>query len=654
MDFQELIRETSSQGVVLLRNENETLPFTNSDKISIFGRCQIDYYKSGTGSGGSVHAPFSVNLIDGLENLKKENFSIPEINENLVEFYKEWIKDNPFDTGNGGWACEPWCQKELELSEVTVALASRKSDKAVFVIGRTAGEDQDNKAEKGSFFLTDTEYENIKKLCRYFRSVTIILNVPNIIDLSWVDNADLNGKIKAILYSWQGGMQGGQGLADVLCGKTSPSGKLVDTIAYKLSDYPSSKNFGSATDEIYEEDIFIGYRYFSTFANEKVQYPFGFGLSYTTFDIKTVNYQINELNSKLFIEVKVTNTGNFAGKEVVQVYAKCPQGKLGKSERILCGFAKTKELTPLEAENLKIEIDYYTLASYDDSGLTDYPHSYVLEEGTYSLFVGNSSFTETKIFTSDNKEFELSQTLLIEKLSQNCAPQIEFDRLRPIIKKDGTYEMFFEKVPVSDENLEEKIRINLPTEIKETSSNPIKFGDVIKDKSLVDAFITGLTENELCTLVRGEGMMSRKVTTGIASAFGGISESLHEKGIPAVGCSDGPSGIRFDNGKESTLIPIGTLLACTWNPLLIEELYKNLGNEMIDKNIDVLLGPGCNIHRNPLNGRNFEYFSEDPFISGIMAISVCKGLSYSGAIGTLKHLTLNNQETHRRTENSVV
>lgn len=652
MDFQKIIRESVSEGIVLLRNEN-TLPFKKNETISIFGRCQINYYKCGTGSGGSVNVPFTVNLLDGFENLKKEGFETPKLNEELIEIYKNWISEHPFDVGNGEWASEPWCQVEMELSDSVLKMAKEKSEKAIFVIGRTAGEDKDNKAEKGSYYLTDLEYENVKKLCQTFESVTIILNVGNIIDLSWIDNPELNGKIKAILFSWQGGMQGGQGCADILCGKKSPSGKLTDSIAFKLEDYASTKNFGSADDEIYEEDIFVGYRYFSTFAKDKVQFPFGFGLSYTKFEITSAEYEFD--SEKITVNATVKNIGNFEGKEVVQIYAKCPQGKLGKSERSLCGFAKTENLKPNEAQNIKIEFSIKDLASYDDSGITGFEFCYVLEDGTYEFLIGNDSTTQTKIKPKNN-EFVVEKTKILEKLSQCCAPKKAFNRIKVGSKKaNGTFEIESESTPLNKINLEERIKQNLPIELKSKSEDKnIKFIDVKKDKSFLKSFVASLSENELFTLVRGEGMMSRKVTAGIASAFGGISEALHDKEIPAVGCADGPSGIRMDNGKEATLIPIGTLLACTWNPKLVEDLATELGAEMCEKNVDILLGPGCNIHRNPLNGRNFEYFSEDPLLSGIMASSICLGLAKNGAIATIKHFALNNQESHRRTENSVV
>lgn len=653
--FQSLIRESACQGIVLLKNEENVLPFTKEDSVSLFGRCYIDYYKSGTGSGGSVHIPYSINLFQGIENLAKENVQVPSINMSLHRTYEAWIKENPFDVGNGEWASEPWCQKDLDLTAEMVQEAAKVSGKAVYIIGRTAGEDQDNRTEKGSFFLTDTERSNLLMLCKYFENVVAIMNVSNIIDVSWIEDKEFGGKIKAALFTWQGGMQGGQACADVLCGKVSPSGKLTDSIAWKVEDYPSTKNFGSSADELYEEDIYVGYRYFTTFAREKIQYPFGFGLSYTKFELTCGSYK--KTNNSLVVHINVKNTGKVAGREVVQVYAKAPQGKLGKAERILAGYKKTKELAPSESEMLEIQVPLKNLASYDDNGATGFEFSYVLEEGTYSIYAGTDCLTENRIYIeeTDSEEFVVEKTYSLETLSQCCAPNRAFTRMKPgAVGKNGMYQMTYEPAPMNKVDMVARIESNLPQEIKCEGAVETDFAKVVKDKNLMDNFICGLSLNELMTIVRGEGMMSRKVTAGIASAFGGVSEALHEKNLPAIGCCDGPSGIRLDNGKPATLVPIGTLLACSWNPELVEDLYKELGKEMVSKNIDVLLGPGCNIHRSPLNGRNFEYFSEDPLVSGKMAVAVCRGLERAKVFGTIKHFALNNQETYRRTENSCV
>ena len=469
-------------------------------------------------------------------------------------------------------------------------------------------------------------------------------------DISWIDDAAFKSHITAVLFSWQGGMMGGQGLADLLCGKENPSGKLPDTIAYKIEDYPSSKNFGHKDFLLYEEDIYVGYRYFTTFAKNKVQFPFGFGLSYTSFELSEESYSFAD--SKITVRVNVKNTGKRSGREVVQVYAECPQGKLGKAGRVLCAFAKTKELAPSESQKIELSFPLSRFASYDDSGVTGFAYSYVLEEGEYNFYAGTDCFACKKV-AAEGELFSVKKTYALEKLSQCCAPNREFNRIKPGKPcSDGLFIEEKESVPLSKVDIAKRIKESTPKEIPFKKSE-LTFSDVVKDKSRIDEFIGTLSDTELMTLVRGEGMMSRKVTAGIASAFGGLSDSLHDKNVPAVGCSDGPSGIRMDNGTKAILLPIGTSLASSWDSELVEEVYEVLGNEMKENKIDVLLGPGCNIHRNPLNGRNFEYYSEDPLVSGIMTAAACKGLAKAGAIGTIKHFALNNQEKNRRNVDSV-
>ena len=654
MTFSGKIRQAAAEGAVLLRNERRTLPFTADDTVAVYGRCQIDYYRSGTGSGGSVHAPYTTSLLDGFSWLREEGAAVPSVDMSLARAYAEWIRDNPFDDGGGGWAAEPWCQKDMELTDGFVASVRERTLKALYVIGRTAGEDKDNRAEEGSYLLTATERSNIETLCRHYEQVVILLNVSGIMDISWIDAPEMGGHITAVLFSWHGGMEGGNAAAQVLCGAVSPSGKLSDTIAKSIDDYPSTRNFGSAEDEVYQEDVYVGYRYFATFAGaaERVMFPFGFGLSYTTFSIEKESCICAK--DEITLRAKVRNTGSASGKEVVQVYAQCPQGMLGKPLRSLCAFAKTPLLAPGESCSLTLAFPVRQLASYDDTGATGFAHSYVLEAGTYSLYMGADSLSARRISCDSGGEFTVGRTYALEALSECCAPETQFERFAPRAGADGEFILAYERTPRRTADLRRLIEDTMPGPLERAGGSDVTFSDVRSGRASLDEFIARLSADDLCALVRGEGMMSRKVTAGIAGAFGGLSERLHGLGVPAVGCSDGPSGIRLDNGKEASLVPIGTLLACTWNLPLVRELYAYLGEEMREKEIDLLLGPGVNIHRNPLNGRNFEYFSEDPLLSGRMACAVIQGLAESGSIATVKHLALNNQETHRRTQNSVV
>jgi beta-glucosidase len=654
MDFAHKIRETAAEGAVLLRNTNNTLPFTNKDTISIFGRCQFDYYRSGTGSGGSVHIPYATNLTEGLLNLKSLEKKCPLINGKLIDLYEDWRKTHPFNNGGGGWAAEPWNQIEMPIKPELAAEAAAVSNKAIYVIGRTAGEDQDNAVREGSWLLTQEEKDVLRSICKAFTKVTVILNVSNIIDMSWIDDPVYSGHITAVLYTWHGGMEGGNAAAELLCGTVTPSGKLTDTIAYSINDYPSSANFGNPQRNFYKEDIYVGYRYFMTFAPDKIRFPFGFGLSYTTFSVKIL--MAHGWLDTISVTALIRNTGKkYAGKETLQIYYEAPQGKLGKPVRILAAYGKTVLLRPGSFQLLTVSFPVTDMASYDDSGITGNKSCFVLEKGDYRIYAGTDSLSAEPIKINYRETFPLHETIITEKLEQAAGPTEPFLRIHPEKQKpDGTYTLSYEQVPLYTTDLTARIKENLPEEIPYTGDKEIRYTAVKHGFARLDSFIAQFTPKELATLVRGEGMCSRKVTPGIAAAFGGVSKELHAYGIPAGGCSDGPSGIRMDTGKEASLMPIGTLLACTWNPALITRLYTFEGKELLENKIDTLLGPGMNIHRNPLNGRNFEYFSEDPLVTGVIATAVLRGLHKGGSSGTIKHFAANNQETARHTADSII
>ena len=641
-------RKAAAEGAVLLKNENHTLPLKKDEMISVFGRCQFDTYRSGTGSGGAVNVPYAVNIMEGMRD--SGDFTI---NEEVVKVYEEWLQENPFDNGGGVWAGEPWNQKEMVISEEVAKTAAAKSKKALYIIGRTAGEDKDYANEAGSYLLTEEELENLSVLTSCFDQVAVLMNVSNIIDMSWVNDPAYKGHITAILYTWQGGMETGNAVADVLSGKVSPSGKLTDTIAKALSDYPAADNFGDEKQNIYAEDIYVGYRYFETFCPEKVLYPFGYGLSYTTFETRVKGAVSDAENITITAEVK--NTGGCKGKEVVQVYVHAPQGTLGKPARELKAFAKTKELVPGETEELTLVVPVKSLASYDDSGVTGQKSCYVLEPGAYEFYVGDSVRATEKADIDGKGAYEVKRLTIVEKLTEALAPVVAFDRLKPgACGEDGIYETEKEAAPQRTVNLGERIHANLPEALEITGDQGIRLADVAEGHATLDAFIAQLQKEELATIVRGEGMSSPKVTPGTASAFGGVSDALHAYGIPVACCSDGPSGIRMEGGWKATQLPIGTLLACSFNLPMMEELYEMEGKELVSNEIDTLLGPGINIHRHPLNGRNFEYYSEDPFVTGTFAAAAVRGIKKGGSTATVKHFAANDQEKARHTVDAVV
>ena len=606
--------QSAEEGTVLLKNDNAVLPIKD-EKISVFGRCQINYFYVGYGSGGDVNQPYEVSLIDGLKN------NGVRLNEELLAIYEKWCADNPIN--HGFWGHWPMNYPEMELSADVVKRAGENSDKAIVVLGRAAGEDRENKLEKGSYYLTDIEINMLNLVTANFDKVIVIMNCGNIVDMSWVK--DYGDKISGIIYAWQCGMESGNAIANILTGKANPSGRLADTIAVKYEDYPSAKDFGNLEYNNYTEDIFVGYRYFETFAPEKALYPFGFGLGYTTFDIEPVSFEYNE-NVK--ITVKVTNTGAVAGKEVVQIYVSAPSVKLHKAKKSLVAFKKTSELAPNESETLEFTVKPYDFASFDED-----IYSYILEEGEYVFLAGNSVKTENVA-----GKVTIGYTVL-EELSQICPVKNPFKLITGEMTKTG------------DLDLKKRILDNLPKEIGFKGDKGYNLEDVKAGKISLDEFISQLDNKELEALTRGQGKMdSHYGVVGNAGAFGGIIPSLQEKGIPPIITTDGPAGIRIR--KYTSLIPCGTALACTWNTPLIEELTSVMGAELCHHKSDVLLAPGMNIHRNVLCGRNFEYFSEDPLLSGKMAGAYTRGIQSGGGSACPKHFACNNQEVKRTTNDS--
>lgn len=641
-------RKAAAEGAVLLRNENQALPLMKGEKVSVFGRIQTNYYKSGTGSGGAVHTRYVVSILDAMKNCDSLS-----LNEKVLNTYQEWEMTHPFDQGVG-WAGEPWCQEEMKLEESFVEEAAKDSDAAVVIIGRTAGEDKDNSTEAGSYLLSDIENDLLKKVCCAFQRVIVVLNVANIIDMKWVEE----WKPQAVLYTWQGGQEGGNAVVDVLTGRVNPCGHLTDTIARDISDYPSTANFGDPQKVVYREDIYIGYRYFQTFAPEKVLYPFGYGLSYTEFKMTAIDTIFDGSIVKISIEVE--NTGIRAGKHVAQVYLKKPQGKLGQPERVLAGFEKTDCLVPGEKQTLNVEIPVSVMATYDDSGVTGFPYAWVMEAGTYEFYLGENVRDASDIYV-----LTFSETNLVEQCRQALAPVESYKRMRNV---DGA--IGYEEVPVRTYSLQERMAVDswrtVGTDFAGTNvtssevcasytrDQGYRLGDVHDGKISMQEFLAQLSDEDLSHLAKGEGMCSPKVTPGTASACGGLTERLQKFGIPAICCADGPSGIRMDCGTIAFSLPNGTCLASTFDRKVNEELFAWEGLEMRKNRVDTLLGPGINLHRNPLNGRNFEYFSEDPLLTGQIAAAQLKGLGTWGVTGTIKHFTCNNQETGRFSSNSVV
>ncbi|MCM1286032.1 MAG: glycoside hydrolase family 3 C-terminal domain-containing protein [Acetobacter sp.] len=625
--------KASEEAHVLLKN-NGALPLKKNSSLAVFGRCQIDYFYVGYGSGGDIHAPYYSNIIDSLKS------NGIKIDEELYSVYQQWCCENP--ANHGFWGHWPMSHPEMPLEKSTVLNASSKNTTALVIIGRAAGEDRENRLEKGSYYLTDNEVNMLDLVTECFAETIVVMDCGNIIDMSWTEK--YGDKINAVIYAWQCGMESCNALANILTGKANPSGKLADTIAKEYEDYPSAKDFGGKDFNNYSEDIFTGYRYFESFSKDTVLYPFGFGLSYTDFKIEAISTE--KTNNGAEIKVKVTNTGKTDGKETVQLYLAKPKNELSNPTIVLAAFEKTKCLAPNESQEIVLFISEYDMCSFDDTGASGYKNAYVLLGGKYEFYIGNSSRNLEKIF-----EFNTDKKLY-QQLEEICPVKNPFNRIIGRVV-DDKFLPIKQSIKIGEANLRNRILKNLPKEIgfkgyKGKKLNAVKCGEIT-----LDDFIAQLTNEELEALTRGEGGMDSSLgVSGNAGAFGGVIQSLRDKGVPPIITTDGPAGIRIK--AFTSLLPCGTALACTWNTEIVNELMTVVGNEMKSHKTDVLLAPGMNIHRNVLCGRNFEYFSEDPYLSGKMAGAYVTGIQKSGLSACPKHFACNNQETRRTTNDSRV
>ena len=492
-----------------------------------------------------------------------------------------------------------------------------------------------------------------------FKNVIVILNVGGMVDTSWFA---YDNQIQSALLALQGGMEGGLAAAELLVGDGNPSGKTVDTFAKSLDDYPSTYNFHESRDYVdYTDDIYVGYRYFETIpgAAEKVVYPFGYGLSYTTFDVETVSAGVVNSNctseaNKLYAKVRVTNTGKFSGKEVVQVYIAKPQRKLGKPAKELAAFEKTRELQPGESQLMILTWEINDMASYDDLGKVK-KSAYVLEAGSYDIYVG----TSVRDVTKADYSYILNHDVITEQLSAQLVPT----SLPKRMLADGSYEALPQSEPVDtdysaigniDPSLTEGVApgqraipyFRFADGMAKNGSHDIM--DVVEGRITLDEFVSELSIDDLIHLLGGQP------NTGVANTFG--IGNMPEYGIPSVMTADGPAGVRIapEVGICTTAFPCSTLLACTWNPDVLEAVGRAGGEELKENNLALWLTPAICIHRSPLCGRNFEYYSEDPFVTGKLAGAMVRGIQSNNVGATVKHFALNNKETNRKNSDSRV
>ena len=633
--MQSALRRVAAEGSVLLHNDG-ILPLSVGTKVSVFGRVQYNWFYTGYGSGGDVNRPYAVNLIDGIRNCDKLI-----LNEDLAVRYEEWCREHIIN--DSIWGMWPRYYPEMPLDDIIVHSAKNSSDCAVVVIGRSSGEDRENVLEKGSFYITDEEKDILDKVTSAFDKVIVLLNIGSVIDMSWLKRYE--NKIGAVMIVWQGGMESGNAVADLLCGNVCPCGRLTSTIAQGFSDYPSSRNFGGKDYNFYTEDIYVGYRFFETFAKGRVMYPFGYGLSYTSFDYSSENVQSSDKGFSFDINVK--NTGKTAGKGVYQLYLKKPAGVLSNPERELIAFGKTNLLETGENQILSADVSLYALAAYDESGKTGYESAYVIEKGEYGFYLGENVRDCTKVFS-----YYQDETVCYEQLSECIAPEEPFGVMTAKVI-GGQVKAVTQPCKGRKINLKARILDNLPEAVPYTGDKGYKLADVKNGTVSMDAFVAQLDNNELEALTRGDYTMGSSLgAPGNAAVFCGVLKSLRDKGIPAVTTSDGPSGIRLR--ASCSLIPIGTLLASTFDTEAVKTVYSLVAEEMKEKGSDVLLAPGMNIMRSPLCGRNFEYYSEDPYLTGKIGAAAVDGIQSLGGSACPKHFACNNQEYKRTTNDSRV
>lgn len=634
----------AEEGMVLLKNEGEVLPLSVGTKLAVFGKGQIDYVRGGGGSG-EVTTSYTRNIYEGLKI--KEAEGKVQVFDALSAFYEENVRQQYAAGAENGKTVEPEIPQEL------LAAARRFADTAVVVINRFSGEGWDRKGipGDGDFYLSPQEQAMVDAVKAVFPRVIVVLDVGGMVDSSWFKD---EAAIQSVLLAWQAGIEGGLAIAELLCGDANPSGKLVDTFAGSFDDYPSSAHFNDSEDYVeYTEDIYVGYRYFETIpgAAQKVNYPFGFGLSYTRFVIDQVKGE--ERDGKICLSACVTNVGERAGKEVVQAYAQAPQGKLGKSARTLASFVKTRLLAPGETQKVFLSFAVDSLASYDDLGKVA-KSAYVCEAGEYRFHLGNS--------VRNTVEVPFGHTEPADRIVQQLTERVAPVALPKRMLADGSYEelpvtsdgsrdvnpAFVEGLQPHKGNWRDDLALETEKRDAEVSGGKFRLIDVADGKCTMDDFLAQLTNGQLIDLLCGQP------NTGVANTFG--MGNLPEYGVPNLMTADGPAGVRIqpEMGVCTTAWPCATLLACTWNTRIVEQVGAAGALEMKENNLGVWLTPAMNIHRSPLCGRNFEYYSEDPLIAGKMAAAMVRGIQSRHIGASVKHFCCNNKETNRKESDSRV
>ncbi len=674
LEHRRLAYEAACEGIVLLENDG-TLPL-QPGKIALYGSGAISTIKGGTGSG-EVNERYSVNIYDGLINA---GFTVTS--QNWLDEYITELEQALLDYDQRRINAVKESKSLMSLMDVTNLpfayptgrmvseedVRDSACDTAVYVVARQAGESGDKKLDNGDFTLFPEEIAHLRFLSEHYHHTILVINSGSSMDITPVDGLNLS----AILFFCQQGEEGGNALGAILSGKVTPSGKLTDTWARSYADIPFGDRYsylsGSTEKEIYQEGIYVGYRYFDSFQIEP-RYHFGHGLSYTDFSISVSD--IAAEGTKISFITAVRNTGNANGKEIVQAYLSCPSGKLDREYRQLAAFAKTGSLAPGEEQMIPLSFDLTDHAAYDQENA-----AWILENGSYFLHIGSSSDKTRPI-----AEFILERTATVLQVENRCVPKEPVNELHGSRRITGDIPVL--RIPVETSSIQTK-------RICYRKPEPVRDGKVLE-------ILNKLTPKDMIDLCVGAGVLGmfsgKKIVT--PGTVGRTTDRLFKKGLINVNLSDGPAGIRIlrrsctkrgivrmadytmsfmkylpnwikriimaDPEKDKlgyqfcTAFPVETSLAQTWNTELCERIGHAISVEMEAFNITYWLAPAMNIHRNPLCGRNFEYYSEDPLLTGKIAAAVVRGVqSIPGNYAVIKHFACNNQEDNRNRSDSVV
>ena len=691
-DHRKLAREAAAEGFVLLENKDHFLPLAKGSKVGLYGAGAIRTIKGGTGSG-DVNERDSVNIFQGMKNAGYNVTSsewLEDYDKLYVQARLDW-KNEIFTKLNGddtkffdAYSATPFFMPSGNPIDEEKAAADG-ADTAFFVLARIAGENKDRFDTEGDYFISKEEKAILAQVSRCYKNVVLVINTGGLMDLAFVEEFD---NIRSILQYVQAGQEGGNAFADVVSGDVTPSGKMTDTWAKDYYDYPGAEVYsyksGDLMKEKYEEGIFVGYRYFDTF-EVPVRYSFGYGMSYTDFEIRTDDIKVSGrgmMNPKVSVTVTVTNTGDtYAGKEVVQIYASCPQGKLVKEFRRLAGFGKTKLLAPKESQTMTITFPLYQLTSYEEESA-----SWILEPGMYGIWVGND--LNTSVLSG---ALELDEKAVMTACENICPLKEKLNEISPDAEKVQAREAAWQnEVREKRMSVIELKAAEIPTEKVDYQPVPEELPG--KAGKIVDS----LSVDQLALLATGDPGRAQENALGSAgiSVPGAAAEtspcaSEEPWNVTTIALVDGPAGLRLkkeyqvDNGEIvasdflaaleggffcppqkkrgttyyqfCTAIPVGTLLAQSWDVELIKRVGEMIGHEMELFNVTLWLAPGMNIHRNPLCGRNFEYYSEDPLLAGMMAAAMTLGVQKVPGCGTtIKHFACNNQEDNRMGSDSIL